>query len=129
MTILESGNVGIGIDSPVDAKLAVQGTIASTEVVVRINPGQGPDFVFNSNYDLRSLDETEEYINQHNPLPDIPSAREMEENGVGLAEINMKLLQKIEEPTLHLIEQNKELKTANHKIEQLQLRLSHLEKE
>ncbi len=116
----ESGNIGIGTNEPGSAKLAVQGTIASTEVVVEVAPGQGPDYVFEENYELRSLQDTKQYILENKHLPEIPSAKEMEETGIGLADMNMRLLRKIEELTLHQIE-------LLEKVEELQNKVSLLE--
>jgi hypothetical protein len=78
------------------------------------------DHVFYSNYDLRSLSELEQYIKQNNHLPEIPSAREVQENGLDLGEMQGKLLLKIEELTLYTIEQQK-------LIENLQKRLTEVE--
>jgi hypothetical protein len=99
------GNVGIGTYSP-DAKLAVKGTVHAQEVKVDLSV-PGPDYVFNSDYNLLSLEEIKTYIDQYKHLPEVPSAKEMEANGVQLGEMNMLLLKKIEELTLHMIEHNK----------------------
>ncbi|MCB0778026.1 MAG: hypothetical protein KDB87_14355, partial [Flavobacteriales bacterium] len=60
-------------------------------------------------YDLMTLEEVEAYIKKNGHLPNVPSAREVEENGLGLGEMNKILLEKVEELTLHLIEQQKRL--------------------
>jgi len=118
LTILRNGgNVGIGIDNP-DSKLVVDGRIRSEEVKVEII--NGPDYVFESNYELRTLQETKEYISENKHLPEIPSAKEMEANGVDLGDMNMRLLKKIEELTLYIIEQNERLEKAEKKIEELE---------
>lgn len=101
-----NGNVGIGTDSPVN-KLEVNGTIRYKEVKVEVN--NWPDYVFEPNYELRTLEETEEYIEENKHLPEIPSAKEIEANGVELGEMNRLLLMKIEELTLHQIELLKEV--------------------
>ncbi|MCG8306706.1 MAG: tail fiber protein [Cytophagales bacterium] len=103
-------NVGIGTDTP-DSKLTVNGTIHTKEVKVDLNGFPAPDFVFEEDYNLSSLAETEQYIQTNKHLPEIPSAGEMEANGINLKELNLKLLQKVEELTLHLIEQNKQIKS------------------
>lgn len=82
------------------------GTIRATEVKVEATPW--PDFVFAPDYKLRPLHEVEQFIKQHNHLPDIPSNATVEADGIGLGEMNAKLLQKIEELTLYLIELKKE---------------------
>lgn len=71
------------------------------------------------NYNLPSLQETEQHIKEKGHLPGIPSAEEVKNNGVDLGEMNAKLLQKIEELTLHLIEQNKQLQTKTDEIIEL----------
>jgi hypothetical protein len=112
-----TGNVGIGTSSP-DAKLAVKGTVHANEVKVDLLV-PGPDYVFEKSYALPTLEEVKNYIDQNKHLPEIPSAKEMEANGVNVGEMNMLLLKKIEELTLHLIKQNNEiilLKEQNAKI-------------
>jgi len=101
-----AGNVGIGTENP-DAKLAVNGTIHSKEVKVDLNV-PAPDYVFAKDYNLRSLKEVENYVNQNSHLPEIPSAKDFEKDGIQLAEMNMALLKKIEELTLYMIEMKKE---------------------
>nr|WP_298927849.1 tail fiber protein [uncultured Allomuricauda sp.] len=101
-----TGNVGIGTAIP-DSKLTVKGNIHAEEVKVDISV-PGPDYVFKEGYDLKSLEEVQNYIQEHGHLPNIPSAKEMEINGIQLGRMNMKLLEKIEELTLYLIELGKE---------------------
>jgi hypothetical protein len=105
-------NVGIGTTTPGSFKLAVNGKIWTQEVnVAMTNPG--PDYVFEKDYELLSLTELENYINQNKHLPEIPSANEMEKDGLNLKEMNLILLKKVEELTLHLIEMNKKLEKQN----------------
>jgi hypothetical protein len=106
-SVQATGNVGIGTISSADAKLTVAGDIHAREVEVTVNAGQGPDYVFEKEYDLLSLSGLETYINQNKHLPEVPSAKEMEAEGLNLKEMNLLLLKKVEELTLHLIEQNK----------------------
>ncbi|WP_123868200.1 tail fiber protein [Flavobacterium hercynium] len=113
--ILGNGNVGIGITNPL-SKLAVKGRIQAEEVRVTADASVFPDYVFANDYKLKSLQEVEEYIKQNSHLPEIPSAKEVEANGLMLGEMNMSLLKKIEELTLYMIQQNKvmnELQEAN----------------
>jgi hypothetical protein len=103
MVLLNNGNVGIGTTTPGSFKLAVNGKIWGTEVQVALN-NPGPDYVFNSDYNLLSLEEIKTYIDKNKHLPEVPSAKEMEANGVQLGEMNMLLLKKIEELTLYQIQ-------------------------
>lgn len=100
------GNVGIGTTSP-DSKLTVAGLVHSQEVKVTVNAGA--DFVFEKSYELLSLEETESYIDENKHLPGIASEDEMLKEGLDLGEMNIKLLQKIEELTLHMVDMNKRL--------------------
>lgn len=114
--ILQSNNgqVGIGI-APSSAKLHVNGNIKATPTNIT-----WPDFVFKSDYQLPSLEEVEKHINTKGHLENIPSEKEVEEEGVDLVSIDAKLLQKIEELTLYLIEQNKQIEALQEKVRNLE---------
>jgi hypothetical protein len=99
-----AGRVGVGTTSPL-ADLDVKGIIKATEIKVE---AQTADFVFEDNYHLKDLTEVEAFILTNKHLPEIPSATEMEEAGVNLAEMNKLLLMKVEELTLYAIKQNEE---------------------
>lgn len=105
MTLLLNGNVGIGTLSP-GYKLSVNGTIQAKEV--RVETGWS-DFVFDKTYKLRSLNEVEKYIEQNKHLPEIPSAEEIQKNGLAMADVQTKMMQKIEELTLYIIKMQKEI--------------------
>ena len=114
MVIDHTGNIGSGTFNPED-KLTVNGRIRANEI--RVNGQQTPDYVFEPDYQKLSLSELEAYIKKYKHLPEGPSASEAEKNGIELGEMNKLLLKKIEELTLHLIEQDKEIKTL--KMQQL----------
>lgn len=104
------GNVGIGTgDSvlPADTKLSVNGLIHTKEVKVDLIGW--PDYVFEKEYVLMPLDELESKIKENKHLPEIPSACEIEENGLELAKMLKLQHQKIEELTLYIIELNKKI--------------------
>ena len=83
-------------------ELTIDGKVRSEEVKVEVvNP---PDYVFEDEYQLRTLAATKSYIEEHKHLPEVPSAKEMEANGVEVGKMNMLLLKKIEELTLHQID-------------------------
>ncbi|HEY7390441.1 MAG TPA: cell division protein ZapB [Bryobacteraceae bacterium] len=94
------GNVGIGTTNP-QHLLHVAGTIGAEEVNVS---STGADYVFGPDYRLPSLTEVAAYIADHHHLPDLPSASEVQAKGVSLGEMQSKLLAKIEELTLHMIQ-------------------------
>ena len=94
--------------------LNVKGTIRSTELIVET--GWWPDYVFTNDYKLNSLDEVEKYINENKHLPNIPPAAEIQENGLKVSEISTKMMEKIEEMMLYIIEQNKQIKDLQNEV-------------
>lgn len=116
MVVQGNGNVGIGVDNP-NEKLSVNGTIKAKEIIVT-NTGWA-DYVFEDNYDLKPLNEVAKYIEENKHLPGIPTTKEVEENGVSVGEMQAKLLEKVEELTLYMIDlkkENQELKTQLNSI-------------
>ncbi len=116
-TYFNGGNVGIGTTTP-DSKLTVKGKIHAEEVKIDLSV-PAPDYVFKKDYDLLTIDEVQQHIQEKGHLPNIPSAKVMETEGVDLGTMNMKLLEKIEELTLYTIEQEnriKELESQNSRI-------------
>lgn len=115
MSIMNNGSVGIGTVHTGSFKLAVNGAICAKEIKVETG---WSDFVFEEDYPLRSLAEVEAFIKENGHLPDIPSAKEVEENGVNVGEMEARLLQKIEELTLYVIQQQKELEELKKENEE-----------
>ncbi|MBK8806468.1 MAG: hypothetical protein IPO21_07445 [Bacteroidales bacterium] len=131
-----SGNIGIGI-LPTNYKLEVNGSVKFNDIVkiykdlevngtvrlsglvkiskkleaqeIEVKNVTLPDYVFESNYNLRSLNEVEHFISQNKHLPEVPSAKQVAQDGMNLVEMNNAMLKKIEELTLYLIEQNKRI--------------------
>ncbi len=112
----KNGYVGIGTTDPKN-KLSVKGTIWAEEVKVTL--ADAADWVFEEDYELRPLEEVETFIKDNKHLPDVPSADEFRENDMNIAEMNNVLLQKIEELTLYLIDQNKKIEEQNKEIQKL----------
>ena len=113
--------VAIGTNNTGSHLLAVEGSIGAREVVVE---GSGwSDFVFEEGYRLPSLSEVENHISAKGHLKDIPSADEIERNGITLGEMDAKLLQKIEELTLYVLALDKANKERQLEIEKLQVLL------
>ena len=121
----KGGNVGIGTTNTRGYKLAVNGKIRAKEIVVEASPW--PDFVFKPNYDLPTLKEVEEHILINRHLPNIPSEKEVQKNGISLGDMNAKLLQKVEELTLYTIEQEKKLNTLQETLQLVQNTLKDLQ--
>ena len=114
LTLL-GNRVGVGTQNPIYS-LDVNGTIRAKEILVE---GEGADFVFSNDYQLRPLSEVKAFIAENKHLPEIQSAKEMQENGVSVSELQIQLLQKIEELTLYLIEQEQTIKELRQEVEQL----------
>jgi len=125
MRINLNGNVGIGTTSP-DQALTVNGTIHSKSVVVDVNIF--PDYVFKATYHLPSLTEVKTYIDKNHHLPDVPSAADVEKNGLNLGEMNKVLVQKVEELTLYLMEQHKQLADQQKTNQSQQKQIDELKK-
>lgn len=114
--LFASGNVGIGTTVYATGyKLSVDGKIACEEVLVDLS-GDWPDYVFESSYNLTPLDELRSFISHHGHLPGIPSAAEVKEKGIELGEMNKALLQKIEELTLYILDQEKRIQKMEAKL-------------
>lgn len=99
-------------------EFSVDGKMAAKEVMVTLSGW--PDYVFQQDYRLRPLDELDRYIRHNGHLPGIPKANEVEANGVELGEMNKKLLEKIEELTLYIIDQHQRMDAMGQRLQQLE---------
>ena len=118
-----SGQVGIGVDDP-EYKLDVAGTVHANSIIADGNiraseiivSTTGADFVFADDYQLRPLSEVKTFIQENKHLPEIKSAQEMQQNGVGINELQTQLLQKIEELTLYILQQEERIKALEAEL-------------
>lgn len=121
----KDGKIGIGTKTP-DELLTVKGKIHTQEVIVDLNGAVAPDYVFKNyytgksilkpDYQFLSLKEIENFIIENHHLPGLPSAIEIEKEGLSLKKMNLLLLEKIEELTLFTIEQQKEIEALKLKF-------------
>uniref|UniRef100_UPI0026078FBF fibronectin type III domain-containing protein n=1 Tax=uncultured Eudoraea sp. TaxID=1035614 RepID=UPI0026078FBF len=128
--LIVNQNLGIGTSNTQGYRLAVAGSVIAESVKVELQ-GSWPDFVFDTAYDLPSLEEVAQFIEDKGHLKGIPSAQKVRQTGIDLGDMNAKLLQKIEELTLYTIKQEmalKALKEENKKIQVLIERLEVLER-
>ena len=132
MRINQNGKVRIGsgandIKTPDGYKLFVESGILTEKVKVAIKTTTDwADYVFAKDYKVMPLSDVEQYTLENKHLPNVPSAKEMVDNGLDVAQMDAKLLEKIEELTLYAIEQDKEntkqdelIKTQGKEIEEL----------
>lgn len=125
MRIDQTGNVGVGTSSP-SHKLTVAGSVRATSFVADVNTYA--DFVFRPGYKLASLGEVEAAIKAKGHLPDIPSEAEVKRDGLDVARMQVKLLQKVEELTLYLLAHEKELQQLRAENQILRSEVSDLKK-
>jgi len=116
VSVNSSANVGVGTTNP-QSKFAVNGTITAKEV--KVTQSGWSDYVFAEDYRLLPLDELEAYVNKEKHLPDIPAAKEVEKDGLAIAETLSKQMQKIEELTLYLIQLKKNNEELTYYLRQL----------
>jgi hypothetical protein len=120
LRISADGNVGIGTNNPTE-KLSVNGNIITKKV--RVTQTGWADYVFDKDYELPSLREVEEFIKQHKHLPEVPTAKEVQEKGVDVGDTQVLLLKKIEELTLYLIEVDKKLEQLKAENKELKKKI------
>jgi len=114
----DDGTVGVGCSDTRGYKLAVYGNILCEEVLVR-KYANWPDFVFDNDYNLTPLSELELFIKSNKHLPGMPTAKDVNENGLNLSKISAALLMKVEELTKYIIDQQKEIDSLKSAINNL----------
>jgi hypothetical protein len=124
MSVLGDGSVGIGTKTTHGYKLAVNGSGIFTKVSVR-NYANWPDYVFKSDYKLPGLDSLERYIRVNQHLPGIISADKAREQPIDLADNQALLLQKVEELTLYLIKEHKQVEALTKEVNRLKAQRRH----
>jgi hypothetical protein len=117
-----NGTVGIGTSNIGSStyKLYVESGIRTRKV--KVDQNGWPDYVFSSDYKLLPLKEVEQFIKQHQHLPEVPSAQEIDKEGLNLGENQSVLLKKVEELTLYVIEQEKQIELMKEEIATLKLK-------
>jgi hypothetical protein len=130
--IRADGNVGIGTslaNNPNGYKLGVKGRIGAHEVQVENTSSAWADYVFEPTYKLMPILEVESFINTNKHLPEVPSALEVNENGGhNLGEMDVLLLKKVEELTLYLIDQGKQIENLKKENEEQRRQIESLSK-
>jgi len=122
--IKDNGNVIVGDGSTTEAppagfRLSVDKGIITKQVKVCLDASSWCDYVFDKDYPRNSIAYVENFINENKHLPNVPSAEEVEEEGINLGEMDATLLRQIEEIWLHVIELKKENEALKKEIEQL----------
>ena len=117
MMIDHTGNVGIGTTTPTE-KLSVNGNIKAKKLIV--TQTGWADYVFDKAYKLMSVDSLSTYINTHKHLPEMPTTKDVQDHGVDVGSNQTLLLKKIEELTLYIIEQHKQMAKQNEQMIQQQ---------
>lgn len=125
LIIKGNGQIGMGTFETGNHKLAVEGSIGAREI--KVESSGWSDFVFEHEYELPTLEEVEQHITENGHLPEVPSESEVAENGINLGEMDAKLLQKIEELTLYMIDMNKRMKQLETENQELIEKVTHLE--
>ena len=131
MRIGQNGQVLVGTASTesLDFRVIVKDGILTEKVVIQVEgESSWPDYVFAPEYNLRPLSEVASFVKENSHLPEVPSAKQVADEGVNLAEMNATLLQKVEELTLYLIKQNEQLQAQQQEIEALKRQVKAIKK-
>ena len=118
--ITPSGNIGVGVANPTNT-LAVNGDVRAREVVVTVDGW--PDYVFEPEYKLRALEDVEAFIAQHGHLPELPRAAAAEAEGVSLGRMQVRMLEKIEELTLYILQLRRENEALRQRLDAVEKEL------
>jgi len=125
--INSSGQISIGTTDPTTYKFAVNGDAIFTKIKVKLN-ASWPDYVFNDGYKLPSLNEVEKYLHENKHLSEVPSAKNINDDGLDLGDNQSVLLKKIEELTLYIIDINKRLERLSKENNELERKLETIRK-
>jgi len=116
--VLKTGSI---YDFAVDGNAIINGKVKASEILCEvIDASEVGDYVFEEDYDLTELSEVKKYVSIHKHLKGIPSAQEMVEQGMNIKEVSLKLLEKVEELTLHTIRQQEEIEKQEARINVLE---------
>jgi hypothetical protein len=127
VSILNSGNMGIGTIAPTE-RLHVVGNLKVTGSIFYSALEEVPDYVFEPSYKLMPIKELENYLATEKHLPNVPSAAEIKQKDLSLGQFQMKLLEKIEELTLYVVNQEKAINKKDAEISTLKSQNSNLDK-
>ena len=120
--------IGESLTMPGTYRLYVKDGILTEKVVIAVaNSAQWADYVFAADYKLMPLTEVAQFVMKNNHLPNVPSANEIVESGINLGQMDAKLLEKIEELTLYLIEQQQKNEALLKEVSELKSRITKVE--
>ena len=126
---LSNGKTNVLTDLDVTGKIKCHNELEVAEVLkanqikaqdINVEMNNAADYVFDENYNLRSLSDVESFVKENKHLPGVPSAAEMAEKGMSMSQMSNLLLEKVEEHTLHMIELEKENKALKNRVEMLE---------
>ncbi len=119
LMIHKHGSVSIGGYHTGSFTLAVEGSIGARRIKITENPFHWYDHVFAEDYNLMSIEDLNSYIKENKHLPEIPTQEDVNNDGVDLGEMNAKLLLKVEELTLYIIQLNEQMQAMQEEINSL----------